>query len=196
MVPEGLQGASEVDPPPKPSADARVLPAVGSVGAQCRRVCWLRQVCLWRPPCLFARRAACSWRPVACPPSTRVGSPAPPVPVTGPRGGLHAAALPLAGCVASSPSCSALLCHRSGALVPHHQPPSVSLNPRCRLSGRESPGPLCGWDAGAQACGGGDRPGLVSGSVVARGWPSQGPGHITDAEDAWRQRDAVGRARQ
>lgn len=103
MVPEGLQGASEVDPPSKPSADARVLPAVGSVGAQCRRVCWLRQVCLWRPPCLFTRRAACSGRPVVCPPSTRVSSPAPPAPVTGPRGGLHAAALPLAGCVASSP---------------------------------------------------------------------------------------------
>ena len=38
-------------------------------------------------------------------------------------------------------------------LGPCHQPPGVSLNPRCRLSGRASPGPLRGQDAGLRPAG-------------------------------------------
>ena len=196
MVPKGLQGASEVDPPSKPSADARVLPAVGSVGAQCCRVCSPWQVCLWRPPCLFKRRAACSWRPAVCPPSTRVGSPAPPVPVMGPRGGLHAAAPPLAGRVASPPVLLSPPLPPIWGLRP--LPPAAQREPEPTLPfvGQGAQGHFGGRMQGAQACRGGDWPGLASGSVEARGWLSQAPDHTTDAENSWREHHAVGRARQ
>lgn len=49
------------------------------------------------------------------------------------------------------------------------------------------PRPLCGWDAGGSGLRGGDRPGLVSGSVVAPRVAIPGPWpHHTDAENAWR----------
>ena len=52
-------------------------------------------------------------------------------------------------------------------LGPRHQPPSVSLNPRCCLSGRASPGPLRGQDAGAS--------GLRGGQTWFGEWVRSGP---------------------
>lgn len=167
MVPEGLPGASEAGPPSKPSpGDARILPAVGSVGAQRCRVCWPRQVCLRRPPCLFARKAACSWRTAVCPPSSR-GALLPP--------GTSDRAERWSACwgPSSSRTCGQLPVLLGPPLPPirglgpRHQPPSVSLNPRCCLSGRASPGPLRGQDAGAS--------GLRGGQTWFGEWVRSGP---------------------